>query len=105
MHTVSAIETRETDSCDSAIVNRPALGTTPHMNWVSLIESSIMTVAPKGLKQVFTAMCGSCANECAFKAVFMHHQHLRRGGKPFTPEELVCHAPATSHRPNHSLSD
>jgi len=47
-----------------------------------------MQVAPKGLHQIFTAMCGSCANECAYKAVFMHYQHIKRGGAPFSPEEL-----------------
>jgi 4-aminobutyrate aminotransferase/(S)-3-amino-2-methylpropionate transaminase len=38
-----------------------------------------MKVAPKGLNQVFTAMCGTCANEIAFKAVFMSYQHKQRG--------------------------
>jgi len=37
---------------------------------------------------VFTAMCGSWANECAYKAVFIHHQHVKRGKGPFTSEEL-----------------
>jgi len=34
-------------------------------------------------------MCGSCANECAFKAVFMSYQNKKRGGQPFTAE-VIC---------------
>ncbi|KAL6073536.1 4-aminobutyrate aminotransferase [Balamuthia mandrillaris] len=71
------------------LVNRPALGVMPPGDWPELLQSSFMRVAPKGLDQVFTAMCGSCANECAFKAVFMAHQHQARGGESFTDEELA----------------
>lgn len=66
------------------IVNRPALGLMPPAYWPQLLQRSFMAVAPPGLKQIFTAMCGSCSNESAYKAVFMHYQHQRRGGKPFT---------------------
>ena len=38
------------------------------------------SVAPKGLDQVATLMCGSCAHEVAFKAVFMEYQQRKRGG-------------------------
>lgn len=33
-----------------------------------------------GLDQITTVMCGSCANEVAFKSVFMQHQQRHRGG-------------------------
>ncbi|KAK5576388.1 hypothetical protein RB653_007530 [Dictyostelium firmibasis] len=82
------IKAAKSDRWVSAIINRPSLGVLPPKDWPALIENSFMQVSPKGLNQVFTAMCGSCANECAFKAVFMHYQHIKRGGKPFTPEEL-----------------
>jgi 4-aminobutyrate aminotransferase/(S)-3-amino-2-methylpropionate transaminase len=71
------------------LVNRPALGIMPPADWADLIGDAFMSVAPKGLKQVFTAMCGSCANECAFKAVFMHHMHKKRGGRAVSEEELA----------------
>lgn len=32
-------------------------------------------------------MCGACANENAFKHIFMAYQNQKRGGKPFTEEE------------------
>ncbi|KYQ89293.1 hypothetical protein DLAC_11797 [Tieghemostelium lacteum] len=82
------IKAAKSDKWISAIINRPSLGVLPPKDWPALIENSFMQVAPKGLKNIFTAMCGSCANECAFKAVFMHHQHVKRGGKPFTQEEI-----------------
>jgi hypothetical protein len=46
--------------------------------------SSLFTGAGAG--QVFTAMCGSCANECAYKACFITYQARKRGGHevPFT---------------------
>lgn len=73
----------------SVIVNRPALGFTPPNFWPDLIRRSFMRCAPKGLHQVFTAMCGSCANETAYKAAMFHYMAKKRGDKPFTPEEVA----------------
>ncbi|KAG0030545.1 hypothetical protein BGZ81_002500 [Podila clonocystis] len=61
------------------LVNRPALGVQPHSTWAKTLEESFMSVAPKGLNQIFTAMCGSCSNETAYKAAFMYHQRKKRG--------------------------
>ena len=70
-------------------MNRPALGVFPPSDWVESIENSFLKVKPKGLNQVFTAMCGSCANEIAFKAAFMYQQGKLRGENVnFTPQEL-----------------
>lgn len=33
-------------------------------------------------------MCGTCANEIAYKAVFMNHQKKLRGSRSFNEEEL-----------------
>ncbi|EGC36694.1 4-aminobutyrate transaminase [Dictyostelium purpureum] len=82
------IKAAKSDKWISAIINRPSLGVLPPKDWPELIQNSFMQVAPKGLHQVFTAMCGSCANECAYKAVFMHYQHIQRNGAPFTEEDL-----------------
>ncbi|KAJ3221290.1 hypothetical protein HK099_003617 [Clydaea vesicula] len=71
-----------------ASVNRPALGVFPPTDWAETLENSFLRVAPKGLNQVFTAGCGSTANEIAFKAAFMYQQTVRRGNKDFTAEEL-----------------
>jgi len=84
----SLIKAAKSDEWITALINRPALGVEPSTNWPALVEKSFMKVSPKGLNQVFTAMCGSCANEIAYKAVFMTYQHKQRGGKPFSPEEI-----------------
>lgn len=47
-----------------------------------------MAVAPKGMTNVFTVMCGSCANENAFKTAFMYKASKRRGDRDFNMEEL-----------------
>jgi 4-aminobutyrate aminotransferase/(S)-3-amino-2-methylpropionate transaminase len=72
----------------SALANRPALGVNPTKDWVDAVEAAFMSVAPKGMSNVFTAMCGSCANENAFKAAFMYQAAKLRGDKEFTMEEL-----------------
>ncbi|KAG0230052.1 4-aminobutyrate transaminase [Actinomortierella wolfii] len=71
------------------LVNRPALGVQPHSTWSRTLEESFMSVAPKGLTQIFTAMCGSCSNETAYKAAFMYHQRKKRGfSAPISDEDL-----------------
>lgn len=64
------------------------MGVNPNKDWVDQIEKTFMKVAPKGLDQVFTVMCGSCANENAFKTAFMYKAAKLRGEKDFSVEEL-----------------
>ncbi|KAK3901048.1 hypothetical protein C8A05DRAFT_16718 [Staphylotrichum tortipilum] len=80
----------QTDEMINGIINRPALGNFPPVDWASVLETGILKVAPKGLNQVFTAMAGSDANETAYKAAFMWRRQQDRGGPDvdFTPEEL-----------------
>jgi len=72
----------------TALINRPSLALMPPQNWVQLLQDSFMRVAPKGLSNVFTAMCGSCSNENAYKACFMAYQQRVRGPVPFTADEI-----------------
>jgi len=72
----------------TAAINRPALGINPPDDWADTLKNVFMSVAPKGLSHVSTLMCGSCANEVAFKAAFMWHQNRLRNGQPFTQLEL-----------------
>ncbi|TVY75781.1 4-aminobutyrate aminotransferase [Lachnellula suecica] len=74
----------------SALINRPALGNFPSHDWASILETGILSVAPKGLNQVFTAMAGSDANETAYKAAFMYRRQHERGGADveFSAEEI-----------------
>jgi 4-aminobutyrate aminotransferase / (S)-3-amino-2-methylpropionate transaminase len=91
----------------SALINRPALGKlsllktnrqihkihkihkihagiVPNASWKQTLTDSLLKVAPNGLSNVFTAMCGSCANEIAMKAAFIYHQkkHAHGGALP-----------------------
>jgi 4-aminobutyrate aminotransferase/(S)-3-amino-2-methylpropionate transaminase len=75
----------------SALINRPALGNFPQNDWADILETGILSVAPKGLNQVFTAQAGSDANELAYKAAFMWRRQQERGGTDadFTAEEMT----------------
>jgi len=83
-------EAAKTDEWVQATINRPALGISPNKDWPHKLNEIFMSVAPKGLKQVTTLMCGSCSNEVAMKAAFMKYQQKKRGGPGvgFTAEEL-----------------
>ena len=74
-----------------ALINRPAMGNFPSADWANILKTGLLKAAPKGLNQIFTAMAGSDANETAYKAAFMYHRQLERGGPhvEFTEEELM----------------
>ncbi|KAL2017689.1 hypothetical protein VTK56DRAFT_1849 [Thermocarpiscus australiensis] len=74
----------------NGLINRPALGNFPPVDWAEILKTGILKVAPKGLDQVFTAMAGSDANETAYKAAFMWRRQRDRGGPnvEFTEEEM-----------------
>ncbi|KAE8825601.1 hypothetical protein PTNB73_08598 [Pyrenophora teres f. teres] len=75
----------------SAIINRPALGNFPQHDWAEILETGVLSVAPKGLNQVFTAQAGSDANELAYKAAFMWKRQQQRGGASaeFSEEDIT----------------
>lgn len=79
-----------TDEFVQLAMNRPALGSFPPSNWDSIISDGLLKVAPPGLDQLFTMMCGSCANEGALKAAFFAYRQRERGSRlaEFTSEEL-----------------
>lgn len=72
------------------LVQRPALSLLPPTDWVKRLEDTLMRVAPKGLTDVNTLMCGSCSNENAFKAAFIWYQTKMRGGPPTQEEMQTC---------------
>ena len=45
----------------------------PPMDLADRIKNSLLSVAPPGLSKVCTLMCGTCANENAFKAAFVRY--------------------------------
>jgi 4-aminobutyrate aminotransferase/(S)-3-amino-2-methylpropionate transaminase len=74
----------------SAIINRPALGNFPQHDWADILETGILSVAPKGMSQVFTGQSGSDANELAYKAAFMWRRQQDRGSPDadFSAEDI-----------------
>ena len=48
-----------------------------------------MSIAPKGMDQIYPMMCGTCSNENAIKLMFMKYMDKQRDGRiDFTQEEL-----------------
>lgn len=73
----------------NSLINRPALGNFPPGDYAHLLKTGILSVAPPGLNQVFTALSGSDANETAYKAACMYYRRRERGeGAEFTAEEM-----------------
>jgi 4-aminobutyrate aminotransferase/(S)-3-amino-2-methylpropionate transaminase len=73
----------------SLLAHRPALGNAPPVGWPQRVAATLLAAAPPGLRHVAPMMCGSCANENAFKAAFIAAAARRRGGAPPTAEELA----------------
>ena len=72
------------------LAQRPCLGLLPPKDWAERIHNSLMRVAPKGLSDANTMMCGSCSNENAFKAAFIWYQTKQRGGPPTVIDLESC---------------
>lgn len=82
------LKTAHSDEMAVALCNRPALACFPSTDYYEILKKGLLSAAPKGLDKVCTAHTGSDANEMAFKAALMFQANKRRGGKPFTEEEL-----------------
>ncbi|XP_023302321.2 4-aminobutyrate aminotransferase, mitochondrial [Lucilia cuprina] len=71
-----------------SLINRPALGVFPNKEWPEKLRNVLMEVAPKGMDNLTTMMCGSCSNENAYKNIFMWYRQTQRGENvTFTEEE------------------
>lgn len=62
-----------------SLINRPALGVFPGKEWPEKLHFILSQVAPKGLNNLTTMMCGSCSNENAYKNIFMWFRRKQRG--------------------------
>lgn len=56
------------------MVNRPAMGVNPPLDTYELLQETLLKVAPKGLDNVQTMMCGSCSVENAVKAAMIKYR-------------------------------
>lgn len=70
------------------LAQRPCLGMLPPEDWADRVQRTLMKVAPPGMTEVSTMMCGSCSNENAMKAAFIWFRTKERGGEPPTEEEM-----------------
>jgi len=59
-------------------ISRPALGLLPPKEWPQIVQEAFMSIAPKGMTKVQTMLCGSSANENAFKAAFFAFREAER---------------------------
>ncbi|KAG8844240.1 4-aminobutyrate transaminase [Tulasnella sp. 330] len=83
-------ELGKTDEFICAALNRPALGSFPPVKWTKWLNEGLLTVQPKGLDQLITTLCGSSANETAFKCAFMAYRQRQRGDRDaaIPPEDM-----------------
>ncbi|XP_052816100.1 4-aminobutyrate aminotransferase, mitochondrial-like isoform X2 [Mya arenaria] len=72
----------------ATFVNRPALGVYPPADWVARLQGALIDIAPPGFRHVQTMACGACSVEHGMKAMFIKYMSDRRGGAPFTKEEM-----------------
>jgi len=71
------------------IINRPALGSFPSVDFQEMIDNSLSRVAPTGVNNVVTMACGTCSNENAFKAAFFKYMKKQRGGVEWPEPEAI----------------
>ncbi|XP_031567513.1 4-aminobutyrate aminotransferase, mitochondrial-like [Actinia tenebrosa] len=72
----------------TSIINRAALGLLPPKTLPDNLKNSLLKIAPKGLTEVTTMACGTCANENALKAAFIWYRNKERGDINPTEEEM-----------------
>ncbi|XP_072386731.1 4-aminobutyrate aminotransferase, mitochondrial-like [Diabrotica undecimpunctata] len=69
-----------------SLINRPALGVYPGIDWPQRMENLFKQVSPK-LPKITPMMCGACSNENAIKTSFIAYRMRERGNKDFTEVE------------------
>ncbi|EDO34279.1 predicted protein [Nematostella vectensis] len=73
----------------SSIINRSALGLLPPKTLPKNLKESVLSVSPKGLTEVTTMACGTCANENAIKAACIWYRNRERGSETPTEEDMI----------------
>ena len=80
----------KSDQVGFQLASRLGIGVHPPKEYLDQVQKAFMDVAPKGLNRVYTQMCGSCANESAYKVAIIAYAQKKRGGmgEPATELEL-----------------
>lgn len=81
------LATADTDFMQMTIATRTGLGINPMKEQGQINQKAFMSVAPPGMERVTAAMCGTCANEGAFKVAMMAYAQKKRGTTEFAPTE------------------
>lgn len=64
------------------LTQRPALGLMPPHDWPHKLRRVVSRAAPPGMTNLVTMLCGSSANENAYKAAMIAYENRRRGHTP-----------------------
>ena len=70
-----------------AVATRTGIGINPLKEQHQLNKEAFMDVAPPGMDRVTAAMCGTCANEGAYKVAMIQYAQRKRGGMLELPNE------------------
>merc|ERR1712126_253907 len=61
----------------SELVNRSANSLFPSKEHGKIMHETFMSIAPKGMDQIYPMMCGTCSNENAIKMMFMTYGQIK----------------------------
>ena len=81
------------------LVARPCLGMMPPADWPDRLDRIMEKGAPKGMDNLVTMLCGSSANENAFKQAQIEYERRRGGGTSqdeLNSSSMVNQAPGAS---------
>ena len=73
------------------VATRTGIGINPVKEMYDINHDAFMSVAPPGMDRVTASMCGTCANEAAYKVAMINYAQRKRGGpiEPPSAEELA----------------
>jgi len=71
------------------LAQRPCLGMMPPADWPERLERIVERCAPRGMDNLVTMLCGSSANENAYKQAMINYERKRRGGSTHTAEQIA----------------
>lgn len=82
------LSTMRSEAAARMLTQRPCLGMMPPIDWPQRLQGVVDRVAPRGLSNLVTMLCGSSAVENAFKQSMILYENRRRGSRAHSSEEL-----------------